>query len=120
MWRATLFVTALLIAGVLASGGQAGRDSKADFGKWTQGPPARRDYFPIAVWLQSPPSAAKFKAAGINLFIGLWQGPTEAQLAELKGADPGLNGTRGEASSDPPLDKGLGFAEAAARGSGLP
>ena len=40
--------------------------------------------FPIAVWLQEPSNAAKYKAAGFNLYIGLWQGPTEAQLSELK------------------------------------
>jgi hypothetical protein len=85
--RATLPMTALLLfAGALSPGGQSIRDKKADFAKWEHGPPARRDYFPIAVWLQSPPNAAKFKAAGINLFVGLWKGPTEEQLAELKAA----------------------------------
>jgi hypothetical protein len=42
------------------------------------------NFFPLAVWLQSPHNAVKYKAAGINTFVGLWQGPTEAQLAELK------------------------------------
>ena len=32
----------------------------------------------------------KVKAAGINLFIGLWNGPTEAQLAALTAAITGL------------------------------
>ena len=41
------------------------------------------DFFPIAVWLQSPHNAARYKAAGINLYVGLWNGPTEAQLADL-------------------------------------
>ncbi len=54
--------------------------------KWTHGLPARPDYFPIAVWLQSPANAAKYKAAGINLYVALWQGPTEEQLAALKAA----------------------------------
>ena len=40
--------------------------------------------FPIAVWLQSPDNAAKYQKAGINLYIGLWQGPTEEQLTALK------------------------------------
>lgn len=51
------------------------------------GTPVDEAYFPIAVWLQSPRNAPKFKAAGINLYVGLWKGPTEAQLAELKKAD---------------------------------
>jgi hypothetical protein len=42
------------------------------------------DRFPIAVWLQSPSRAADYKAIGINTYIGLWRGPTEDQLAELK------------------------------------
>jgi hypothetical protein len=42
------------------------------------------DVFPIAVWLQSPARAADYKAIGINLYVGLWRGPTEAQLTELK------------------------------------
>jgi hypothetical protein len=40
--------------------------------------------FPIAVWLQSPARAADYKAIGVNVYVGLWRGPTEAQLADLK------------------------------------
>jgi hypothetical protein len=53
---------------------------------WQNGPPKEADYFPISVWLQSPSNAERYKAAGINLYIGLWQGPTEAQLSELRAA----------------------------------
>jgi len=42
--------------------------------------------FPIAVWCQDPVNAAKFRAAGINLYVALWKGPTEDQLAALKAA----------------------------------
>src|SRR4051812_43509763 len=45
--------------------------------------------FPIAVWLQAPKNVERFKAIGINTYVGLWEGPTEAQLAELKQA--GMN-----------------------------
>ncbi|MDF2440284.1 MAG: hypothetical protein JWN98_1268 [Abditibacteriota bacterium] len=51
---------------------------------WSNGLPTDPNYFPIAVWLQSPQNATKYKSAGINLYVGLWQGPTEAQLAALK------------------------------------
>jgi hypothetical protein len=44
-------------------------------------------FFPIAVWLQNPSNAAKYRAAGINLYVGLWRGPTDEQLAELKKHD---------------------------------
>jgi hypothetical protein len=42
------------------------------------------DVFPIGVWLQNPARAADYRAIGINLYVGLWRGPTEDQLAELK------------------------------------
>ncbi len=47
------------------------------------GVPVDDSYFPIAVWLQDPRNAPRFKAAGINLYVGLWNGPTEPQLAAL-------------------------------------
>ncbi|MDZ4687873.1 MAG: hypothetical protein SH850_22600 [Planctomycetaceae bacterium] len=58
---------------------QAGRSDAA----WINGPPVRDDFFPIAVWVQQPANAPKYKAAGINLYVGLWNGPTDEQLAEL-------------------------------------
>ncbi len=44
-------------------------------------------FFPVAVWLQAPANAPRFRAAGINLYIGLWQGPTDDQLAALRQAE---------------------------------
>lgn len=58
----------------------------AGYAQWRHGPPADPSYFPIAVWLQGPENAARYKAAGINLYIALWKGPTEKQLADLKAA----------------------------------
>ncbi|MCI0534431.1 MAG: Gfo/Idh/MocA family oxidoreductase, partial [Verrucomicrobiales bacterium] len=54
--------------------------------KWKNGLPADEQYFPIAVWVQDPKNAARYKAAGINLYVGLWRGPTTNQLAELQRA----------------------------------
>ena len=53
------------------------------FARWKMGPQKSAEYFPIAVWLQDPRNAQKFKAVGINLYIGLWKGPTDEQLAAL-------------------------------------
>jgi hypothetical protein len=53
------------------------------YARWKHGPPADENYFPIAVWLQSPRNAERFKAAGINLYVGLWRGPNAEQLAAL-------------------------------------
>ena len=50
------------------------------------GVPVDEHFFPIAVWLQNPRNAARYRAAGINLYVGLWQGPTSAQLTELEKA----------------------------------
>jgi hypothetical protein len=41
------------------------------------------DYFPIAVWLQDPRNARKYSDIGINLYVGLWRGPTKEQLDQL-------------------------------------
>jgi hypothetical protein len=42
------------------------------------------NFFPLAVWVQNPANAARYKAAGINLYVGLWRGPTDEHLATLK------------------------------------
>ncbi len=68
-----------------AAGGSA-QSPRAPYGTWKNGPPSGADYFPIAVWLQDPRNAVKYKEAGINLYVGLWKGPTEAQLDALRGA----------------------------------
>ncbi len=52
--------------------------------KWHNGPSQDTKSFPIAVWLQDPHNVPKYQAIGINLFVGLWEGPTAEQIAELK------------------------------------
>jgi hypothetical protein len=54
--------------------------------EFPKGIPKDESFFPLGVWLQSPRNAEKFKAAGINTYVGLWRGPTEEQFAELKRA----------------------------------
>lgn len=79
----------LLCSAVAVLTARPAEESKATttaYKQWKNGPPADAGYFPIAVWLQSPENARRYKAAGINLYIGLWEGPTEAQLAALKAA----------------------------------
>lgn len=53
---------------------------------WTRGPPPDPEFFPLAVWLQSPANAKRYRDAGFNLYVGLWKGPTEAQLDALEAA----------------------------------
>lgn len=42
--------------------------------------------FPIAVWLQAPSNAERYKALGINTYVGLWRGPTAEQIEALEKA----------------------------------
>lgn len=56
------------------------------YDQWAQGISRDPKFFPLAVWLQSPRNAKRYKQAGINLYVGLWNGPTEQQLVELKRA----------------------------------
>ncbi len=61
-----------------------GADAPANqYAKWKNGPPHDAGFFPIAVWLQNPSKAQKYKQAGFNTYVALWRGPTEEQLAEL-------------------------------------
>jgi hypothetical protein len=51
-----------------------------------EGRPTDDTFFPIGVWLQPPRHAARYQAAGINLYVGLWRGPTAGQLDQLEQA----------------------------------
>jgi len=56
------------------------------YAAWKNGPPHSADFFPIAVWLQNPQKAMQYKEAGFNTYVGLWRGPTQEQLAQLRDA----------------------------------
>lgn len=54
---------------------------------WTpSGVWANPAFFPVAVWLQNPARAQAYRDAGFNTYVGLWDGPTDAQLTTLKQA----------------------------------
>ncbi len=78
----------LLLVRATVGGGLAQQPTKAlnSYAQWTQGVPSDPAFFPIAVWVQSPRNAQRFRQAGINLYVGLWNGPTEEQLSALKAA----------------------------------
>src|SRR6267143_1420492 len=59
------------------------------YGKGPKGPkglPSDPGFFPLAVWLQAPSNAQRYREAGFNTFVALWKGPSEEQLATLKNA----------------------------------
>jgi hypothetical protein len=64
----------------------AGSEQTNAYARWTNGPSSDPNYFPIAVWVQQPSNAERYKQAGINLYVGLWRGPTSNQLALLQRA----------------------------------
>ncbi len=84
--RAVLGIVILIIIllSLLRSLAQPAETAASLYARWKNGPPSDPHFFPIAVWLQNPTKAERFKAAGFNVYVGLWRGPTEAQLAALK------------------------------------
>ena len=73
-------------AGVNSSPQKGGSLAAGPYVKWKHGPSQETGIVPIAVWLQNPSKAERYRAAGFNTYVGLWRGPTEEQLAELKKA----------------------------------
>ena len=59
---------------------------KSPYDAWTHGPSRDPSFFPLAVWLQDTRNAAAYKAAGINTYVAVWQGPDAAQFDALKAA----------------------------------
>lgn len=80
-----LLIALLLCCGVPAKGNQTASEPFPALG-WTNAPWSDPNFFPMAVWLQAPANAARYRQAGINTYVGLWKGPTEAQLSALKKA----------------------------------
>lgn len=84
----------LLVAAVTLAAAPARVQAQAKQPEKSPGParPAYRGMladpkvFPIAVWLQNPRNATRYKEAGINLYVGLWRGPTDEQLNALQAA----------------------------------
>jgi hypothetical protein len=79
MRNAAPYVTLLLLACSAVISQAAGPATQP-------GPLDRPDVFPIGVWLQGPGNAERYKALGINLYVGLWEGPTAGQLTALEKA----------------------------------
>ena len=45
--------------------------------------PAEDTFFPLAVWVQRPVDAARYREIGVNTYVSLWRGPTAEQLDAL-------------------------------------
>jgi len=79
----SVYFIAIVFAFAIASDGSV---VTSPYSNWENGPPRDSGFFPIAAWLQNPRKANRYQAAGFNTYVGLWRGPTEGQLAELKRA----------------------------------
>ena len=84
--RLRVAIVGMLIGLELSVLGQSVVSPSSPYANWKNGPPKGADFFPIAVWLQDPRNAGRFRELGINLYVGLWEGPTAKQLAALKTA----------------------------------
>jgi hypothetical protein len=77
------------------TGGGASSDQPFVNGLLTDDP----NFFPIGVWLQTPASsAAQYKAIGVNMFIGSYNGVTSGDLQTLNGL--GMTMIAGQNSTD--------------------
>src|ERR1051325_11426238 len=83
MCRLWALLPAMLGALASAFGAERGVDAGHPHANWTKGPPSDPGFFPLAVWLQAPGNAERYRQAGFNTYVGLWRGPTEEQLAAL-------------------------------------
>ncbi|MGE3309735.1 MAG: hypothetical protein AB7O66_07175 [Limisphaerales bacterium] len=79
------FVVSLLVLVGFVPGPGARSETAAEPKPATRphGPPSDPAWFPIGVWLQDPRNAVRYRDAGINVYVGLWKGPTAAQLEML-------------------------------------
>lgn len=75
LWTATALAACLALSFTLPA--------PAAERQWENGFPDRPNFFPIAVWVQSPRNAERYKAIGVNTYVSLWGGPTEEKLAAL-------------------------------------
>ena len=80
-WRSALGLLALVVAATVLAGelrpaGEPGdrylpwEGGAAYYKKWVNGPPADQGFFPISVWYQSASNAPRYKAIGVNQYIG--------------------------------------------------
>jgi hypothetical protein len=57
------------------------------YAQWKNGPSAKPDHFPIAVWWQDIKMAAEYKSIGINYYLYLGTNPVSDQLKALAAFD---------------------------------
>ena len=56
------------------------------YAAYSTGPWNDPNFFPLTVWLQAPRNAQRFKDAGINMYVGIFDGPKYEDLAAYEKA----------------------------------
>ncbi|HWH70711.1 MAG TPA: hypothetical protein VNT26_15080, partial [Candidatus Sulfotelmatobacter sp.] len=69
---AVLVGTALTLTSGLCA--ESSATNSSPYAKWSHGPATDPGFFPLAVWLQGPANAERYRQAGINTYIALWRG----------------------------------------------
>ncbi|MBL8729631.1 MAG: beta-galactosidase [Planctomycetes bacterium] len=78
--RLLLCLTFAALAATLLPAQQASAE------RFPNGPSRDPTFFPLGVWLQSPHNATRYRDIGVNLYVGLYEGPTRSQLEALAAA----------------------------------
>jgi len=84
IWGVVAALMIVVLASAHADEPETTQSHASPYARWRRGPSRDPAFFPLAVWLQAPENAPKYREAGINLYIGLWQGPTREQIDALK------------------------------------
>lgn len=85
--RAPLLALAVALLGCITPAQVAGEPKPGPApATFANGLPDAPDFFPVGVWLQSPHNAKAYAELGVNLYVGLFDGPTKAQLDALEDA----------------------------------
>jgi len=84
----TAAIALLLLAAVapVLAADDAAKAPANPYASYTNWPWKDANFFPITVWLQDPKNAPQYKAAGVNLIVGIFNGPKEGDLAEYEKA----------------------------------
>ncbi len=72
--------SAILIACVVLLHGSSAGAQTSSYSQWTYGPSTSPNYFPLTVWLQSPPNIQEYQNIGINMFLGFWNSLDAASM----------------------------------------
>jgi len=65
-------VIALFLSGSIFFSGRSVNAQTSVYSPWSNGPSTSPSYFPLTVWLQSPPNIGEYQNIGINMFLGFW------------------------------------------------